>query len=109
MLAMQVAPRVLLGRFLVGSGLEIGPGESPFPLAFGGAVAVSCDQWSADQNRTLFPEVDGTRFGDADLQFDLNVDRLSRFGDGTQDFVIASHCWSTWSSRSGNWLTSTAC
>lgn len=83
--------RILLGRTLVGEGLDLGPGDNPYPLVFGGARAVYCDQWSAEDNQRLFREVDGTGYVDPDLTVDLNVARLSRFGDASQGFVVASH------------------
>ena len=86
-----IEPRQVLGRFLRGHGLEIGPGENPYPLVFGGAAALRVDQWGAEDAAGLFREVDSDRFRDPDHQVDLNVERLSAFPDGSQDFVIASH------------------
>ncbi len=81
----------LLARTLLGSGLEVGPGESPFPLTSGAARVTYLDRWGVRDIRRLFAEIDRERFSDPDLQVDLNVDRLSALADESQDFVIASH------------------
>jgi SAM-dependent methyltransferase len=83
--------RRVLSRSLRGSGIEVGPGESPFPLDYPGASAVSLDRWGADEIRGLFKEIDAERFAEPDVRVDLNVDRLSAFADGSQDFIVASH------------------
>ncbi|MEP7370253.1 MAG: methyltransferase domain-containing protein [Dermatophilaceae bacterium] len=83
--------RQLLARTLVGTGLELGPGESPFPLTLGGATARYVDRWSTEDNARLFREVEATRFSEPNFLVDLNKDRLSAFDDESQDFVIASH------------------
>ena len=89
--AQALAARQLLGRFLAGSGLEIGPGESPFPIVFGGATVCRVDQWGSRENATLFREIDASRFDEPDRLIDLNKERLTAFDDSSQDFVIASH------------------
>lgn len=83
--------RRLLARSLRGSGIEVGPGESPFPLDYPGASAVSLDRWGADEIRRLFKEVEADRFSEPDVRVDLNTERLSAFADESQDFIIASH------------------
>ncbi len=87
----SINSRTLLGRSLVGQGIEIGPGHQPFPLAFGGATARYVDRWDPETNRLLFPEVDGAGFVEPDVLANLDIERLSAFGAGSQDFVIASH------------------
>jgi SAM-dependent methyltransferase len=77
--------------YLSGQGVEIGPGHVPFPVP--DAVAVRyVDRWEPDELRSLFPELgDDPGFPKADIQADLDQDRLSALVDGGQDFVIASH------------------
>jgi SAM-dependent methyltransferase len=85
------SPRTALGRFLVGGGVEIGPGHMPFPLVFGGATARFVDRWDPETNRQLFPEVAEAGFVEPDILANLDTDRLSAFADESLDFVIASH------------------
>ncbi|HEY2042554.1 MAG TPA: methyltransferase domain-containing protein, partial [Jatrophihabitans sp.] len=82
--------RQLLARSVLGQGLEIGPGDNPFPLP-PGATAQSVDQWAPQDNAKLFREIEATRFQRADFLIDLNTERLSAFADQSQDFIIASH------------------
>ena len=86
-----LAVRRQLARRLVGKGIEIGPGHVPFPVP--GQIKVSyVDRWEPTQNSELFPELgDSPGFPEPEIVADLDVDRLSAIGDGTQDFVIASH------------------
>jgi SAM-dependent methyltransferase len=86
-------PRLLLTRFLSGSGVEIGPGHMPFPLPFGGASTLYVDRWQPDDNRELFPELGDAAEGfiRPDIVADLDTEGLSALADASQDFVIASH------------------
>jgi SAM-dependent methyltransferase len=86
-------PRELLTRFLTGSGIEIGPGHTPFPLPFGGASTRYVDRWQPDDNRSLFPELGEAAAGfiQPDVVANLDTDRLSALADGIEDYVIASH------------------
>jgi SAM-dependent methyltransferase len=87
-----VEPRVLLTRFLLGQGVELGPGHHPFPLPFGGTTVRYVDRWEPSENRALFPELGGEApFPQPDVVADLDTDRLTSIPSGSQDFVIASH------------------
>lgn len=87
----RLTARQLLARSVVGEGLEIGPGDSPFPLAGGGTTVRYVDRWLPEDNARLFPELGNTQFNKPDFVADLNIERLSTFEDASQDFVIASH------------------
>lgn len=87
-----VERRVLLTRFLLGEGVELGPGHHPFPLPFGGATVRYVDRWEPSENRALFPELgEGAAFPEPDVVANLDTDRLTSIPSGSQDFVIASH------------------
>lgn len=92
-MAVPFEPRLLLTRFVVGSGIEIGPGHVPFPLPFGGASTRYVDRWEPEDNRALFPELGdaGSGFVRPDIVADLDTDRLAAITDASQDYVIASH------------------
>lgn len=84
--------RRLLGRHLVGAGIELGPGHSPFELPLSGAHVTYLDRWEPEENRDLFPELgDAAEFPQPDIVCNLDVDRLKPISDESQDFVIASH------------------
>jgi SAM-dependent methyltransferase len=85
--------RELLTRFLTGSGIELGPGHTPFPLPFGGASTRYVDRWQPEDNRSLFPELGEATAGfiKPDVVANLDTDRLSAFADESEDYVIASH------------------
>jgi SAM-dependent methyltransferase len=90
--APNVEPRVLLARFLLGEGVELGPGHHPFHLPFGGATVRYVDRWEPSENRELFPELgDEAPFPQPDLVANLDTDRLTSIPSESQDFVIASH------------------
>ena len=80
-----------LARHLVGEGIELGPGHSPFPLPFPGTVVRYVDRWEPDANRGLFPELGDAAFPMPDVVADLDVDRLGPIASESADFVIASH------------------
>jgi SAM-dependent methyltransferase len=87
-----VERRVLLTRFLLGQGVELGPGHHPFPLPFGGATVRYVDRWEPTENRALFPELgEAASFPEPDVVANLDTDRLTSIPSGSQDFVIASH------------------
>jgi SAM-dependent methyltransferase len=86
---------------LVGSGIEIGPGQYPFRLLPPGANVRFVDRWQPEQRRELISELRaGTdviepgvvpQYVEPDIIADFNTDRLEPIADGSQDFVIASH------------------
>ncbi len=50
------------------------------------------DRWRAGESSTLFPQMAAQgEFVEPDIIADFNTDRLAPVGDGSQDFVIASH------------------
>jgi SAM-dependent methyltransferase len=88
----MAAVRRLLSRHLLGSGVELGPGHQPFPLAFPGAEVAYVDRWEPDENRGLFPELGSdASFPKPDYVCNIDTDRLKVLADASQDFVIASH------------------
>jgi SAM-dependent methyltransferase len=88
----RTSPRQLLARHLVGSGIEVGPGQHPFPLSLPGVHVQYVDRWRAHESAELFPQLaaQGT-FAEPDLIANFNTDRLAPVADNSQDFVIASH------------------
>jgi SAM-dependent methyltransferase len=88
----DLAPRLVLTRYLVGAGIEMGPGHHPMALPFGGADVRYVDRWDPGQNRDLFPELgDAAPFPKPDIVANLDTDKLAMLDDASQDFVIASH------------------
>lgn len=82
----------VLARYLVGDGIELGPGHQPFPLPYPATNVRYVDRWKPEENLRLFPELgDGVVFPMPDIIADLNVEGLSMLPDGSEDFVIASH------------------
>jgi SAM-dependent methyltransferase len=85
-------PRGLLTRFLSGSGVELGPGHHPMPIAYPGVSVRYVDRWQPEENLALFTNLEtGATFPKPDIVANLDADRLSALGDQSQDFVIASH------------------
>jgi SAM-dependent methyltransferase len=83
--------RFQLARWLIGSGLELGPGHLPFDAPVGTTVTYVDKLGVADQ-RKLFPELgDDAEFVDVDVHADFDVDGLRAFPNRSQDFVICSH------------------
>jgi SAM-dependent methyltransferase len=84
--------RQLLARHILGSGLELGPGQTPFPAGPGTSVRV-VDRWAPEENRDVFADwgLEGAAFVAPDIVADLNTDRLRAVADASQDFVICSH------------------
>jgi SAM-dependent methyltransferase len=88
----SAAVRRAVSRHIVGSGVELGPGHNPFPLAYPGATAAYVDRWEPAENRALFVELgDEAAFPKPDVVCNLDTDRLKMLDDQSQDFVIASH------------------
>lgn len=86
------AIRGLLSRFLVGAGVELGPGHHPMPMLFPDVTVRYVDRWDPEQNRALFPDVAaGSTFTTPDVIANLDLDRLTALADESQDFVVASH------------------
>jgi SAM-dependent methyltransferase len=84
--------RRLLGRHLAGSGVEIGPGHHPFPVAFPGVTVAYLDRWKPEENQNLFPELGPEAvFSAPDYVCNLDLEGLKPLADTSQDFVIASH------------------
>jgi SAM-dependent methyltransferase len=84
--------RGVLTRFLIGAGLELGPGHHPLPMLFPDTSVRYVDRWEPERNRELFPELAaGSTFPKPDVIANLDVDRLSAVADESQDFVVASH------------------
>jgi SAM-dependent methyltransferase len=84
--------RSLISRHLVGSGVELGAGTSPFPLAFPGATVTYLDHFEPDESRELHPELgDDYTFRKPDVTCNFDADRLRMLDDASQDFVVASH------------------
>jgi SAM-dependent methyltransferase len=81
-----------MARYLVGSGIEVGPGQHPFELALPGTTVSYVDRWHAGESGALFPEhATRTGFTEPDVIADFNTDRLAPIADASQDFVVASH------------------
>ena len=90
--ATRDAALAVLARYVVGDGIELGPGHQPFPLPYPATKVRYVDRWKPDENQELFPELgDGVVFPMPDIVADLNVEGLSMLPDGSEDFVIASH------------------
>src|SRR5262245_24531963 len=88
----MTAVRRGLSRHLVGRGVELGPGHNPFPLDYPGTTVAYVDRWGPDENRALFVELDDDApFPEPDVVCDFDTDGLAALGDGSQDFVVASH------------------
>lgn len=85
MLALRDA---IAGLYLEGTGIEIGALHSP--IAVTPPVRVQyVDRMTVAELRRQYPELDAWPLVEPDILD--NGERLERIGDGTQDFVIASH------------------
>jgi SAM-dependent methyltransferase len=78
-------------RHLVGDGIELGPGHTPFPLPTYGATVRYVDRWQPEANRALFPELTDAEFPEPDVVVNVDHDGLRPITDASVDFVIASH------------------
>ena len=82
------AKRSHAARWLQGSGIEIGALHNP--LAVPPAATVHyVDRFNAEDLKRHYPELGDQSLVPVDLIGD--AEDLSRFGDGSQDFVIANH------------------
>jgi SAM-dependent methyltransferase len=87
-----IPPRLLLTRFLLGAGIELGPGHAPLDLPFGGVEVTYVDRWDPVENRELFPELGpDAGFPQPGIVANLDVEKLGAIASESQDFVIASH------------------
>ncbi len=83
--------RAAIGCTLTGRVLEVGPGNQPFPTPAADEVVYADRRVPGGRDRT-WPELAGQPSGPpADLDVDLDVDRLSPVADGSFDAVVASH------------------
>jgi SAM-dependent methyltransferase len=82
------ARRRLGARFLRGNGLEIGALHSPFPVPASAGVRY-VDRYTTAQLREEYPELGDVPFAEVEIVDDAET--LATVGDGSQDFVIASH------------------
>ncbi|HVC66116.1 MAG TPA: methyltransferase domain-containing protein [Acidimicrobiales bacterium] len=86
-----LAARRRFASRLVGEGIELGPGHSPFPVPAGVKVRY-LDRWEPGENSSLFPELgDPQTFLQPDIPVNLDLDRLNVIVDESQSFAIASH------------------
>jgi SAM-dependent methyltransferase len=83
--------RASIGSTLVGEVLEVGPGNSPFPVTSSARVTY-IDRRVEGGRDANWPELKGQPPGpDAHLNLDVDIDRLSPIEDASFDAVIASH------------------
>jgi predicted SAM-dependent methyltransferase len=76
---------------IIGSVLEIGPGQVAFPTPRASSV-VLVDKLPADLHKELFPELGADiSIVEPDVLLDLDKDRLKPFSSNSFDVVIASH------------------
>ena len=101
--ALDPTSRLLLARFLFGSGIELGPGSHPMPLPFPGVSIQYVDRWEPEENHKLFTNIDeGAAFRKPDVIANLDVESLSAFAGETQVSSSQAICSSTWWIRCGN-------
>jgi SAM-dependent methyltransferase len=88
---MGMSSREALSEHVSGTGIEVGPGHAPFPVAAGVSVQF-VDRLTSTEHHELFPELPpGMGFVEPDLVADLDTDRLAAIESASQDFVVASH------------------
>jgi SAM-dependent methyltransferase len=87
---MVMSARERISPYLVGDGIEVGPGSNPFPLPAGSTVRY-VDRSTPSEARRLYPEVPEAEFPEPHVVIDFDVDRLDVFSTCSLDFVIASH------------------
>jgi SAM-dependent methyltransferase len=78
--------KLIADRSISGSGIEIGPLQAPLQVPPGTSVKY-VDVLPAEQLRLAFPELEGI----VDIDVIDNGERLEKFADGSQQFVIANH------------------
>jgi SAM-dependent methyltransferase len=87
----QTIGRQRLLRHVLGRGLEVGPGHVPLVVPGADLEIRYVDRWEPDENRELFPELEGATFPQPDLVLDLNKDGLACVASESESFVVASH------------------
>jgi SAM-dependent methyltransferase len=80
--------REIAGRYLRGSGIEIGALHNPLDVPRSAHVRY-VDHLPVDELRRHYPELASAPLVEVDVLDD--GERLATIGDGTQDFVIANH------------------
>jgi SAM-dependent methyltransferase len=86
-----VSSREALSRYLVGSGIEVGPGHAPLAVPAGVDVRY-VDRLTPAEHHFWFPELSGDDgFLEPDVIADLDTDGLKAIDTQSQDFVICSH------------------
>ena len=84
-------PRRRLGRYVTGSGIEVGPGHHPYPLVIPGTKVRYLDRWNPAEHEELFPDLSRAEFPRPDIIVNFDDDLLTALSDQSQDFVICSH------------------
>ena len=87
-LPMALRRRALAGRYLSGTGIEIGALHKPLPLPAGARVRY-VDRMSVGDLRLHYPELADERLCEPDIIDD--GERLATIADGSLDFVVANH------------------
>lgn len=91
MVSRNIRLRANIGRTLVGQVLEVGPGNSPFPVAPSARVTY-IDRRVEGGRDVNWPELKGQPHGpDPHLNLNVDVDRLDPIENASFDTVIASH------------------
>ena len=86
-----MSSREALSGHLFGTGIEVGPGHTPFGVPDGVTVRY-VDRLTTDEHYELFPELPRDfGFFEPDVIADLDTDGLRAIDSRTQDFVICSH------------------
>jgi SAM-dependent methyltransferase len=80
--------RALAGRYLSGTGIEIGALHKPLPLPAGARVRY-VDRMSVGDLRAHYPELADEELCEPDIIDD--GERLATIADGSLDFVVANH------------------
>src|SRR5438874_1912718 len=86
-----------LARHLLGTGIEVGPGHQPFPIAFPGVTIRYFDRWQPDESRALYPELEcasqtGEGASYTRIPFETDGERAAWF-DWHRKRSIHVHCW----------------
>lgn len=88
---MQINPRQAISDLISGDVLEIGPGNSPFPTAFGSKTKFA-DRSVTGGRDANWPELIGSISGPkADFDINIDTDGLSEIPNDSFDVVIAAH------------------
>ena len=86
----STAARQFLARHVHGDGIEVGPGQHPFPLPPATRLRY-VDRWRPDDARARFPELGDAPLLMPDVLVDLDRDRLAPIAGASCDVVICSH------------------